>query len=160
MRAQPVAELLDLPPEYGVPEEPLAWAEVAERLTRAPHYWLATVRPDGRPHVVPLDGLWLEDAWYFGGSAATVKQRNLNANPRATLHLEDAASAVIVEGVCEEIAPDAELAARLAAASKAKYGFAPDPAAYMASGVWRLRPARVLSWRRFPRDATRFVFPS
>jgi Pyridoxamine 5'-phosphate oxidase len=67
------------------------------------HYWLATTRPDGRPHVVPLDGLWLDDAWFFGGSAETVKYRNLKANPRAVVHLDDSERAVIVEGRCEEI---------------------------------------------------------
>lgn len=53
---------------------------------------------------------------------------------------------------------DGELAVRLAAASKAKFGYAPDPSSYRSSGVWCLRPARVLSWQQFPRDATRFVF--
>jgi nitroimidazol reductase NimA-like FMN-containing flavoprotein (pyridoxamine 5'-phosphate oxidase superfamily) len=66
------------------------------------HYWLATTRPDGRPHVVPLDGLWLDDAWFFGGSAETVKSRNLKANPRAVVHLDDSERAVIVEGRCED----------------------------------------------------------
>jgi hypothetical protein len=65
---------------------------------------------------------------------------------------------VIVEGVCEELFPDGQLAARLAACSTAKYGYGPDPASYTTSGVWRLSPQRVLSWERFPRDATRFVF--
>jgi hypothetical protein len=31
------------------------WAEVCAHLERAPDtYWLATVRPNGRPHVMPL----------------------------------------------------------------------------------------------------------
>ena len=116
------------------------------------------MRPDGRPHVVPLDGIWLDDRWYFGGSRATVKHRNLEADPRAVLHLEDALSAVIVEGVCEELFADGALAAQLSEHSKTKYGYGPDPASYASSGVWCLRPQRVLSWGRFPRDATRFVF--
>lgn len=67
---------------------------------------------------MPLDGVWLDDAWYFGGSSATVKQRNLTANPRAVLHLEDAMSAVIVEGACEKVVPDADLAELRSALSK------------------------------------------
>jgi nitroimidazol reductase NimA-like FMN-containing flavoprotein (pyridoxamine 5'-phosphate oxidase superfamily) len=122
------------------------------------HYWLATTRPDGRPHVVPLDGLWLDDAWFFGGSAETVKYRNLKANPRAVVHLDDSERAVIVEGHCEEIVPDERLAGRLSELSKSKYGYGPDPASYATTGVWRLRPDRVISWQRFPRDATRLVF--
>ncbi len=157
MPADPRAELLDLPPEYGTAQTTLAWEAVSARLAAAERYWLATVRPDGRPHVVPLDGIWLEDRWYFGGSPQAVKQRNLEADPRAVLHLEDAMSAVIVEGVCEQIRADAGLAARLAQLSRSKYGYGPDPAVYE-RGLWRLRPRRVLSWQRFPRDATRFVF--
>jgi nitroimidazol reductase NimA-like FMN-containing flavoprotein (pyridoxamine 5'-phosphate oxidase superfamily) len=122
------------------------------------HYWLATARPDGRPHVVPLDGIWLDDEWFFGGSEEAVKHRNLKANPRAVLHLEDSEHAVIVEGRCAEIVPDDRLARRLSELSKSKYGYGPDPASYATTGVWRLRPERELSWRQFPRDATRFVF--
>ena len=158
MPADPVAELLELPKEYGSPEVALAWDDVRARLVGATHYWLATTRPDGRPHVVPLDGVWLDDRWYFGGSAKTVKHRNLRANGRAVLHLEDAEQAVIVEGVCEQTFPAGELADRLSERSKSKYGYGPDPASYQKSGVWCLRPERVLSWHRFPRDATRFVF--
>jgi hypothetical protein len=48
--ADPVAELLELPKGYGRPRAPLAWAAVRARLVVAMRYWLATVRPDGRPH--------------------------------------------------------------------------------------------------------------
>jgi hypothetical protein len=34
---------------------PTPWAEVRERL--ADTYWLATVRPDGLPHLAPLLGI-------------------------------------------------------------------------------------------------------
>jgi hypothetical protein len=74
--------------------------------------------------------------------------------------LEDAASAVIVEGTCREVFPDGELATRLAAASKDKFGYAPEPSSYNSTGLWCLWPSRVLSWQQFPRDATRFVFDS
>ena len=158
MAADPAAELLDLPPGYGTPKVSLRWGDVRPRLTGATHYWLATVSGDGRPHVVPLDGIWLDDEWYFGGSPETVKHRNLKANPTAVVHLENAEHAVIVEGRCEHVVPDDQLARRLSELSKSKYGYGPDPASYANTGVWRLRPERVLSWQRFPRDATRFVF--
>jgi hypothetical protein len=116
------------------------------------------VRPDGRPHVVPLDGIWLADVWYFGGSAETVKHGNLTNDPRAVMHLEDATGAVIVEGACEELFADESLAAQLAKHTRVKYGYGPDPASYAKPGSWRLRPATVLAWTRFPDDATRFTF--
>lgn len=154
----PSAEPLRLPDGYGTPEVRLDWERVRSRLEDARHFWLATVRPDGRPHVMPVDGVWLDDACFFGGSEETIKFRNLRAEPRAVLHLEDAASAVVVEGVCERVHPEAERARRLADRSRQKYGYAPDPAVYTEQGVWRLRPSRVLSWQQFPRDATRFAF--
>ena len=154
----PAAEAMWLPDGYGQNTRTLlSWADVAQRLAEAPRYWLATVRPDGRPHAVPLDGNWLDDAWWFGGSPETVKHRNLLENPEAVLHLDDAVRAVIVEGGCEIVTPDEERAELLSRLSNEKYGYGPPPAVYR-NGVWRLTPRRVLAWNEFPRDATRFVF--
>ena len=153
----PRAEQLDIPPAYGTPSRLLAWDVVAALLADARHYWLATVRPDGRPHVVPLDGLWLDDRWYFGGSPTTVKHRNLLASPLVAMHLEDGESAVIVEGTCAVVQPPQETAERLSEASQVKYGFGPPPSTYL-GGVWELSPARVLAWTDLPTDATRFLF--
>jgi nitroimidazol reductase NimA-like FMN-containing flavoprotein (pyridoxamine 5'-phosphate oxidase superfamily) len=130
---------------------------VRGRLEEATHYWLATVRPDGRPHTVPLDGVWVDDCWYFGGSPEAVKHRNLSANPRAVVTLEDAVKPVIVEGHCEVVYPDDQLARRLSEQSGSKYDYGRSAALYK-KGVWQLRPERVLAWAEFPRDATRFVF--
>ena len=146
-----------MPVEYGAPSRLLDWEQVVARLTEATHYWLATVRPDGRPHVVPLDGLWVDARWYFGGVATTVKHANLLANPRVAMHLEDGRSAVIVEGTCAIEVPAQEAAEGLVAASKAKYGYAPPVEAYL-SGVWALSPRRVMAWTDLTVDATRFVF--
>jgi hypothetical protein len=154
----PLGELLDVPPEYGSPSQVLPWADVRARLEEARQYWLATTRPDGRPHTVPTDGLWLDDAFWFGGSPRTVKHRNLTADGRASLHLPDAIASVIVEGVCDVYRPDAAHAERLVQASTAKYGHAPPPNAYV-EGVWRLRPVKVMAWTSLTEDATRFVFP-
>lgn len=46
----------------------------------------------------PLDGIWLDDAWYWGGTSETVHRRNVVANPKVVMHLPDPARAVIVEG--------------------------------------------------------------
>jgi hypothetical protein len=130
---------------------------VEARLVEAQHYWLATVRPDGRPHVVPLDGIWLDGLWYFGGSAQAVRRRNLEANAHAVLHLEDGTSAVIVEGACRFAAPSQRTAKELSAVSKRKYGYGPPANAYRA-GVWTLGPVKVMAWTNLTTDATRFIF--
>jgi Pyridoxamine 5'-phosphate oxidase len=152
-----VAEQLTLPSSYGSPNRLLDWTSVEQRLVKSLHYWLATVRHDGTPHVVPVDGMWLDGGCYFGGDAATVHIRNLRRDGRATLHLEDGESAVIVEGDAEWVTPSKAVAQRLAAAAKAKYGY-PQSAASYQEGVWRLRPVKVLAWTTLYVDATRFRF--
>lgn len=153
----PIAEQLQLPSSYGSPDRLLDWASVEQRLVEAPHYWLATVRRDGTPHVVPVDGMWLDGGCHFGGDPATVHIRNLRRDGHAALHLEDGESAVIVEGVAEWMTPSKATARRLADAAQAKYGY-PQSAASYREGVWQLQPIKVLAWTRLYVDATRFTF--
>lgn len=152
-----IAEQLSLPSSYGSPNRLLDWPSVEQRLIDSPHYWLATVRPDGAPHVVPVAGIWLDGGCYFGGDPATVHIRNLRRDRRATLHLEDGESAVIVEGIAAWTTPSRTDAQRLARASTAKYGYSQSAAAYLA-GTWRLQPVKVLAWTTLYVDATRFRF--
>ena len=65
---------------------------------------LATVRPDGRPHVAPIWFIVEGDALVFNTWHASVKARNLAADPRAALAVDDQEPPfgyVIVEGVVE-----------------------------------------------------------
>jgi hypothetical protein len=156
---EPTAQHLDLPVAYGSPDRLLPWPDVEHRLTEATVYWLATTHPSGAPHVVPVDGMWLDAAAWFGGHPSTQHTRNLRHDPRAVLHLENGTSAVIVHGVAAVHVPDAEGAERLAATAKAKYGYG-QPASTYREGVWRLAPVKVLAWNQLHRDATRFRFPN
>ena len=154
---QPVAQKLALPAVYGKVKSTLPWDEVRERLEQADRYWLVTTRPSGTAHVVPVDGLWLDDRWFYGGSPQTQHHRNLERNPQAVVHLDDTMQVVIVEGSMERLIPDAETASRLAAASNGKYGYGQTPETYTA-GVWALHPERARAWSAFMSDATRFMF--
>jgi hypothetical protein len=107
--------------------------------------------------VVPLDGLWLDGSCYFGGDPATVHVRNLRRNGRAALHLENADSVVIVEGIAEWTTPSTSAAKRLDAAAATKYGYTQSTNSYRA-GVWRLQPIKVMAWTQLYVDATRFRF--
>ena len=96
---EPSASPLPLPPAYGKPTRPMAWSDADDLLTESRVYWIASVRPDGRPHIVPSDGIWLDDALYFGGSPDTVHMRNVRATGRAVVHVGDGlAPARIDEG--------------------------------------------------------------
>ena len=153
---EPVAEPLELPDGYGTTTTTLAWADVRARLETATQYWVATTLAGGRPHAVPVDGLWLDDLWYWGGSDQAVHYRSALANPQVVMHLPDPARAVVVEGTAGLARPSPALAERLVQASKAKYGYAPPASGY--DGALALRPRLVLAWSAFPKDATRFRF--
>ena len=97
-----------MPDGYGVPDSDdgiLEWAAVEERLRSSSHFWMATTRPDGRPHVVPRWGVWVDGRFWYDGALDTVHVKNLNEDPRCVLHLEDGRQAVIVEGLSEAANP-------------------------------------------------------
>jgi Pyridoxamine 5'-phosphate oxidase len=41
------------------------WDDIERLLTDAQLYWIITVRTDGRPHAVPLVGVWHDGAFAF-----------------------------------------------------------------------------------------------
>jgi PPOX class probable F420-dependent enzyme len=85
-----------------------------QRLQSQQVIWLASVRPDGRPHLVPIWFVWLEGKIYLGTDPASVKVRNLRANPEVSLALEDGVQPLICEGsarLLEEPIPDEVLSA-------------------------------------------------
>jgi len=136
-----------------------------QRLRSALHFWMATTRPDGSPHVVPRWGVWLDGRFWYDGSPDTVHVRNLKVNPKCVLHLEDGRQAVIVEGVSEAAEPPGVgLGSRLAAEMSAKYGehgYAPAADSWEGPDSGGLRvftPVKAMAWFEFPTDVTRFRF--
>jgi GNAT superfamily N-acetyltransferase len=110
---------------YGISPAPkgeglLPWRWAVERLTRSHNYWLATVRPDGAPHLMPVWGIWQDDAFRFSTGAASRKARNLRVDPRCVVSTESADESVILEAVVETLAGEAAIQAFLAAYN-AKY---------------------------------------
>ena len=80
----PVAETALTDDDAG----PTSWAVAQERLDNpesARTYWLATARPDGRPHVMPVIGTWIDGAFYFITGDATRKGRNLAGDSRCVI---------------------------------------------------------------------------
>lgn len=145
------------PEGFGLPEDSegmFAWEELREPLETAQLYWVATVRPEGRPHAVPLWGMWLNNTFYFELNPGTRRERNLDANPEIVVHLERGNLAIIVEGRADYIKPDAALDTQLADAFEAKYNYRPE-----LGQDWRVvHPRVVLAWDTFPTSPTRFRF--
>ncbi len=65
-------------------------AHIDRRLRAEPIIWLSTVRPDGRPHLVPVWFLWDGMAILIFSQPATQKVRNLRHSPHVMLALEAA----------------------------------------------------------------------
>jgi PPOX class probable F420-dependent enzyme len=140
----------------------IPWAEAQRRLAAAHDYWLATVRPDGRPHVMPVWGVWRDGRLWFSSAAGSRKVRNLTADPRCTLTTDDARDPVVVEGVADRVTDPARLRDFLRAVN-GKYGSALtedflDPAVNATVAV---RPVTVfaLSGADFTGSPTRWRFP-
>ena len=150
-----------LPPGYGEPKKTLRWSDVRRDLEDAASYWVASTRPDGRPHVVPRDGLWLDDTWYYGGSPETVHNRNLQHNRSLAMHIGDGMKAIIVEGQAEFVHPPRDIAEHLSKENDRKYshyGMEMTPETYTERGIWALKAERILAWNLLFEDATRFTF--
>jgi PPOX class probable F420-dependent enzyme len=87
------------------------WRRIQEQLQASRSYWLTTTRADGRPHAMPVWGVWRDGLLWFSTGLESVKGRNLVRDPRAVMHLESADDVVILEGVVERADDDAVFAA-------------------------------------------------
>ncbi|MFT3890520.1 MAG: pyridoxamine 5'-phosphate oxidase family protein [Anaerolineales bacterium] len=91
---------------YQMPETSehlVAWDFVSEQMSSSRHYWISTVFPDGRPHVVPVWGIWYENRFHFEGSMQTGWGRNILKNPHIAVHLPDADKVVVIDGIAHII---------------------------------------------------------
>jgi nitroimidazol reductase NimA-like FMN-containing flavoprotein (pyridoxamine 5'-phosphate oxidase superfamily) len=151
-----------LPADYEAPsdlEGMVTWEWVVEQLEKARNYWVCTVRPDGRPHAVPLWGAWIEGTLYFDGHRQTRWARNLAKNPDLTVHLENGNQVVILEGTIQDIPGlDRARAEVVVAAFAAKYDYPPDVDELVRRGLFAIQPAVVLAWTAFPKTVTRWRF--
>jgi len=158
---EPPADRPSFAKSYGIKKDAdgmVPWSDVNARLEKSHNYWVATTRPDGRPHVMPVWGVWHDGAVIFGTDRNSRKGRNLQANPHATVHLESGDDVVILEGTPREVTDKHEIAV-IDVAYKKKYGLKLTQAP---GDVWivAMKPRVVLAWheRDFPKSATRWKF--
>src|SRR3954447_22561153 len=74
--------------------------------------WLATVDPDGSPHVNGIGALWADGAFWFETGEHTRKGRNLARDPRCTLSVATHEFDLVVEGRAEQVTDPAIVARR------------------------------------------------
>jgi nitroimidazol reductase NimA-like FMN-containing flavoprotein (pyridoxamine 5'-phosphate oxidase superfamily) len=133
----------------------LPWRWVERKMERCRTFWLATVHSSqGRPHVMPLWGVWVDDAFYFSTGRKSRKGRNLAANSACTVTNDDGGEAVIIEGAASEV-EDAAALEKVARAYKKKYKM--DPRG-MGEPIFAVRPSKVFALieKSFPKSATRW----
>ena len=118
---------------YGAPIIP--WQKVRNRLqqkiSQAPETggpdrhtaWLATSNPDGKPHVMPVGVLFIDDAFYFTSGPKTRKARNIARNPDSVISIATHDFDLVVEGSATRVVDHAHLQ-RIADAFK-KEGWEP-----------------------------------
>jgi PPOX class probable F420-dependent enzyme len=76
--------------------------------------WLATIDPDGAPHVTGVGAMWTDGTFWFETGEHTRKGRNLARDPRCTLSVALSEYDVVIEGEAN-VVRDRETVARLAA---------------------------------------------
>ena len=150
---------------YGFPESKkglLLWAWAEQRLKKSHNYWITTVKPDGSPHTMVVWGMWQDGRFLFSTGSKSRKARNLAENPNCIVGSENAAEAIIVEGVAE--IADAAARRKMLPAYERKYKFdmstMKDDILSMKEPVFAVRPRVVFAmWEKyFQSKSTRWKF--
>jgi pyridoxine/pyridoxamine 5'-phosphate oxidase len=116
------------------------WPWALERLEKSHNYWISTTRPDGRPHLMLVWGIWWNDAFWFSTGPRTRKAKNIAADPHVVIGTEKADEAVILEGNAEEI-KERTVWKQFALIYNSKYGGDVAPILNSCDGsVYRVRP--------------------
>ena len=153
-----------MPVGYGIEQEYtdrdlVPWEKVEERLVSARNYWIGSTIPGGRPHAMPVWGVWVEGAFFFSTDPVSRKGKNLAANPEVVVHLESGDDVVILEGSVEDAVGHADLK-KVDLAYYAKYQFHMVGDEAPSGTILMLRPRKALAWSEhdFPKSATRWMF--
>jgi len=96
---------------YHLP--PIPWSTVLEALEghNRPDVrcFLATTRPDGRPHMAGVGAVWDDGKVYVVSGPGTRKSRNLAQNPNCSVSMALPPIDLVFEGTAERVTDDATL---------------------------------------------------
>lgn len=126
------------------------WSYAVERLTRARGYWVSTTDHNGRPHCVPIWGVWLRDQFAFSTGAQSRKAQNIARDPHVVIGAEPTEDAIVLEGVAS-LVTDAAWKREFAKVYAAKYEFDMET---FAEPVYTVRPTRAFSFSSSPEEFT------
>jgi PPOX class probable F420-dependent enzyme len=163
--AEPIASRPHMPgygtldAEQGTGLLPWSWAR--ERLERSHDYWVATTRPDGRPHVMPVWGVFVDGEFWFSSGRKSRKARNLAANPACAITTDNAYEPVVIDGTAEVVFDSAGIGGFVTAINaKYKTDYSIDFFNPAENACFRVRPswAFALLESDFTGSPTRWVF--
>jgi nitroimidazol reductase NimA-like FMN-containing flavoprotein (pyridoxamine 5'-phosphate oxidase superfamily) len=160
--------------DFSEATEPVSWRQVSDVLAAAELYWLTTVRKNGRPHITPLIGVWVDDGFVFCTGPEEQKARNLAASSAVAVttgvNTWNDGLDVVVEGNAERVT-GVDMLTRLADTVREKYrgewDFTPDDEGFGHTGasgdshiayVYRVPPDKVLAFAKSPHGQTTFRF--
>ena len=145
---------------YQMPEDTanlLSWDFVSNHMDPSQHYWLTTISAAGRPHTVPVWGIWYRNRVHFEGSMKTAWARHLVRDPHIAVHLPSGEQVVLIEGTAHIIEDDGIDSAewdRLDTLFQSKYQVDKG------SPYWYVQPHKVLAWDGGGlQTMTRWIFP-
>jgi hypothetical protein len=154
----------------GSNAKPTSWDDGRRALIDARIYWITTVRHDLRPHVTPLIGLFVDDAFYFCTGPGEQKAKNIVDNSNCAVvtgsNTYGEGLDIVVEGNAERVVEEARLL-ELARAFESKYGaewrFEVRDAAFHHAGgeawVYTVAPNKALGFEKGdPPGQTRWKF--
>jgi hypothetical protein len=127
---------------YGSAELP--WSRLHDLLTEdtptpTVTFFVATVRPDGRPHSAGVGALWVDDALYFVSGPSTQKSRNLAANSACTVSVRLRGIDLVLEGEAHRVTDAPALS-----------GLPPGTGPVVGRRRWRATPSPLRTARRAP----------
>jgi pyridoxine/pyridoxamine 5'-phosphate oxidase len=133
----------------------LPWSWATKRLEHSHSYWICTTRADGRPHAMPVWGVYVDNAVVFSTDPSSLKARNMKRSPMITVHLESGDEVVILEGRVEKIKLRRSIDDAYNAKYKMRLSSFPGPV-----GIYELKPKVVMAWREkdFTTSSTRWQF--
>jgi hypothetical protein len=82
-------------------------------------FFVATVRPNGRPHSAGVGAVCVDDALYFTSGPGTLKSRNLALNPACSVSVRLRGIDLVLEGEAHRVT-DASTLERLAAVFRSR----------------------------------------
>jgi hypothetical protein len=99
-----------------------SWTDTRDRFGAGDTFWLATVRPDGAPHLVPVLAVVTGGRVFFAAGAGTAKAADLARDARCVLATNADGADVVVEGIAATVR-DVDVLTRVAAAYLDTYGW-------------------------------------